>query len=50
MIGLDQEDGQQGALLGPAEGEHLVPTRDLQRAENPEFHRGRAIVSLIRAV
>ena len=41
MVGFDQEDGQERALLGPAKGKRLVTTRDLHRAEHPELHRGR---------
>ena len=42
VVGLDEQDGEERALLGAAEGERLVATRHLEGAEDPELHRGRS--------
>ncbi len=45
LIGVQQQHGQQRALLGGAEPYGLLPVENLERAKNPESHhppRGRA--------
>jgi hypothetical protein len=38
VVRTQQEQGEQGALLMPAEREALAPVLDFQRTENAEVH------------
>ena len=38
LVRAQQEQGEQGALLMPAERKALGPVLDLERTENPEIH------------
>ena len=38
LVRVDEEQGEDAALLAPADVEHALPVDDLERAEDPKVH------------